>query len=107
VLVFITFAVAPILIVTGLRPHENRMIPPARTAATTEADVQLAAVPCPTIWVACDVSTGPASAGTGTERTPASGVRMTEPAAGTTVAPTTTTQKQQKTNGVDRRITRA
>jgi hypothetical protein len=44
-LVFITLAVVFILIVTGLRPQENRMIPPARTAATTAAEVQLAAVP--------------------------------------------------------------
>jgi hypothetical protein len=50
-LVFMTLAVALILIVTGLRPHENRMIPPARTAATTAAEVQLAAVPRPTTWL--------------------------------------------------------
>jgi hypothetical protein len=43
-----TLAVVVILIVTGLGPHENRMIPPARTAATTAAEVQLAAVPRPT-----------------------------------------------------------
>jgi hypothetical protein len=44
-----TLAVVLILIATGFGPHENRMVPPARTAATTAADVQLAAVPWPTI----------------------------------------------------------
>ena len=43
-----TLAVARIRIVTGFGPHEKRMWPPARTAATTAADVQLRAVPCPT-----------------------------------------------------------
>ena len=42
-----TFAVAPIRIVTGLDPHENLILPPARTAATTADEVQLRAVPCP------------------------------------------------------------
>ena len=46
-----TLAVVLILITTGFAPHENRMIPPARTAATTAADVQLAAVPRPTTWL--------------------------------------------------------
>jgi hypothetical protein len=32
-------AVVLILMVTGLGPHEKRMIPPARTAATTAAEV--------------------------------------------------------------------
>jgi hypothetical protein len=35
------------------------MTPPAATAATTFADVQLAAEPVPTTWSGCDVSTGP------------------------------------------------
>src|SRR5262249_4927937 len=43
-----TFAVACMRIVTGLRPHEKRISPPARTAAITAAEVQLRAVPCPT-----------------------------------------------------------
>jgi hypothetical protein len=47
-LVFTTLAVAFIRIVTGCGPQEKRMTPPARTAATTAADVQLAAVPWPT-----------------------------------------------------------
>jgi hypothetical protein len=55
--VFLTLAVAVIVIVTGLGPHENRMIPPARVAATTAAEVQLAAVPRPTMCAARDVST--------------------------------------------------
>jgi hypothetical protein len=46
--VFTTLAVAFILIVTGFGPHKKRMIPPARTAATTAVDVQLAGVPLPT-----------------------------------------------------------
>jgi hypothetical protein len=90
-----------------LGPHENRMIPPARTAATTAAELQLAAVPCPTTCVGCDVSTGPASTGTGTERTPGSGVGVAELAAGTTLAPTTTTQRQEQRKAVRRRITKA
>jgi len=36
---------------TGSRPHEKRMIPPARTAATTAADVQLRGFPRPTMRV--------------------------------------------------------
>ena len=66
---FTTLAVAFILIVTGLGPHEKRMIPPARTAATTAAEVQLAGVPRPTTRDGRDVSTGRPAAGTGTERT--------------------------------------
>jgi hypothetical protein len=46
--VFITFAVAAILIVTGRGPQSKRITPPARTAATTAAEVQLAGVPRPT-----------------------------------------------------------
>jgi hypothetical protein len=91
--VFITFAVALILIVTGLGPHENRMIPPARTAATTAAEVQLAAVPRPTTRVGWDVSTGRPAAGTGTELTPAADRRAIERAVGTTHAATSATQK--------------
>src|SRR5215212_6794845 len=63
-LVFTTFAVAVIVIVTGLLPQLNRMIPPLATAATTALDVQLAAVPVPTIRSALRVSTARASAGT-------------------------------------------
>ena len=44
-LVFLTLAVAFIRIVTGFGPHAKRMIPPARTAAITAADVQPAGVP--------------------------------------------------------------
>src|ERR1035437_7833533 len=66
-LVFMTLAVVVILIVTGLGPHENRMIPPARTAATTAAEVQLAAVPRPTTRLGWDVPAGRPAAGTGTE----------------------------------------
>jgi hypothetical protein len=40
-----TFAVLVIVIVTGLAPHLNVITPPAATAATTAADVQLDAVP--------------------------------------------------------------
>jgi hypothetical protein len=40
-------AVARIRIVTGLGPHENLILPPARTAATTAEEVQLLAVPRP------------------------------------------------------------
>jgi len=72
------------------------MIPPARTAATTAAEVQLAAVLFPTTWVGCDVSTGPAPAGTGTgtgtDNASRSGARLAELATGTTAVPTTATQ---------------
>jgi len=40
-------AVARIRIVTRFGPHENLILPPARTAATTAEEVQLRAVPCP------------------------------------------------------------
>src|SRR5665213_1357211 len=83
-LVFMILAVVRILIVTGLGPHENRMIPPARTAATTAAEVQLAAVPRPTTWLGWDVSTGRPAAGTGTGRTPGADGRGIERAVGTT-----------------------
>src|ERR1700683_932585 len=99
-LVFMTLAVVLITIVTGTGPHEKRMIPPARTAATTAAEVQLAAVPCPTTRVGFDVSTGRAPSGTRTGRTPATGVPVTELAAGATLAPTTTTNAQAHKNGV-------
>jgi hypothetical protein len=53
--------VARILIVTGLGPHENAIVPPARTAATTAEEVQLRAVPCPTTRVgAAHAQAGPA-----------------------------------------------
>src|SRR5712691_2022766 len=42
-----TVAVTRIVMVTGLGPQLNLMIPPAATARTTAADVQLAGVPCP------------------------------------------------------------
>jgi hypothetical protein len=60
-----TFAVAVILIVTGLEPQLKRMIPPRATARTTAAEVQLAAVPLPMTVVARRVSTARAAAGTG------------------------------------------
>jgi hypothetical protein len=57
-------AVAPIRIVTGLGPHENRILPPARTAATTAEEVQLRAVPFPITRVEApaSVDAGPAQA---------------------------------------------
>jgi len=63
-LVFSTLAVARMTIVTGSGPQENVMMPPAATAATTAADVQLAGVPAPITCVGCAVSTGCAAAGT-------------------------------------------
>jgi hypothetical protein len=91
--VFITLAVALILMVTGFGPQENRMIPPARTAATTAAEVQLAAVPRPTTRLGWALSTGPLTAGTGTERTPVADRGGIERAAGATNAPTARRQK--------------
>ena len=43
-----TLAVARSVIVTGFGPQSKRTWPPARTAATTAAEVQLRAVPSPT-----------------------------------------------------------
>src|SRR5262245_48162192 len=59
-----TLAVACIAIVTGSGPQLNRMMPPAATAATTAADVQLAAEPVPMTRVGREVSTARASGGT-------------------------------------------
>jgi len=80
-----TLAVASILIVTGLRPHENRMMPPERTAASTAADVQLAAVPSPITRVGCELSRGRPPAGTATACTP-TGELATELAGGSSHA---------------------
>jgi hypothetical protein len=75
------------------------MIPPARTAATTAADVQLAAVPRPTTWLGCDVSTGRAEAGTGTERAPGAEPRELERAVGAREAATIRQQTQAIRSG--------
>ena len=86
--VFTTFALALILIVTGPAPQENRMIPPARTAARTAAEVQLAGVPCPTTRLGCDVFTAQPAAGTGTGDTAgADALGAIDAAAGTLAAP--------------------
>ena len=45
-----TVAVAVMVIVTGFWPQLNVMTPPAATAATTAAGVQLAGVPLPITW---------------------------------------------------------
>jgi hypothetical protein len=67
------------VITTGSGPQENVMTPPAATAATTAADVQLPGVPLPTVRVGCEVSTAPASAGTAA--CPAGFPALSEPAA--------------------------
>ncbi|GAA5184702.1 hypothetical protein GCM10023322_26760 [Rugosimonospora acidiphila] len=59
-----TFAVAFIAIVTGAGPQSKVMMPPAATAATTAAEVQLAAVPVPITRVGWLVSTALAAVGT-------------------------------------------
>src|ERR1700729_3892534 len=64
-LVFTTLAVACMVIVTGRGPQENVMMPPSATAATTAAEVQLAAVPSPITWAGCEASAGCPAAGTG------------------------------------------
>jgi hypothetical protein len=51
------------VITTGSGPQEKVMTPPAATAVTTAAEVQLAGVPLPTTWSGREVSTGCASAG--------------------------------------------
>jgi hypothetical protein len=50
--------------VTGAAPQLNVITPPCATAATTAADVQLAAVPVPTTWFGVVLATGWAAAGT-------------------------------------------
>ena len=60
-----TRAVAAILMVTGAGPQLNVITPPAATAFTTAAEVQLAGVPLPTTWSGEDASASPASGGTG------------------------------------------
>src|SRR5690349_18513660 len=59
-----TLAVAAIVIVTGSGPQENVITPPAATAATTAAEVQLPGVPSPITRVGLLVSSARASAGT-------------------------------------------
>src|ERR1043165_8316262 len=61
-----TLAVAVMVMIIGAGPQSNVMMPPAATALTTAADVQLAAVPVPTVRVGRLVSTGRAAAGTAT-----------------------------------------
>src|SRR4051812_5377624 len=61
---FTTFAVAVMVIVTGLLPQLKRIVPPLATAETTAAEVQLAGVPRPTTRFGWEVSTARASAGT-------------------------------------------
>src|SRR4051794_10658833 len=58
-----TFAVAVIVMVTGAGPQLKAMTPPAATALTTAAEVQLAAVPVPTVRVGLLVSTARAADG--------------------------------------------
>src|SRR5215470_1802795 len=64
-LVLYTRAVAVITIVTGFVPQSNVMIPPAATARTTAADVQLAGLPSPITWFGWLVLTARPAGGTG------------------------------------------
>src|SRR5690349_1375134 len=59
-----TLAVAFMVIVTGAGPQSKVITPPAATAATTAADVQLAGVPRPTTRSGLRVSSARAAAGT-------------------------------------------
>src|SRR4051794_40706446 len=63
---FLTFAVAVIVMVTGAGPQLKVTTPPAATAATTAAEVQLAGVPVPMTRVGWLLSAACASAGTAT-----------------------------------------
>src|SRR5271165_6779247 len=65
-LVFTTFAVAFMTIVTGRGPQLKVMTPPLATARTTAAEVQLAGVPRPMTWFGCLVLTARAALGTRT-----------------------------------------
>src|SRR3954464_6083030 len=62
--VFTTFAVAVMVIVTGLLPQLKRIVPPLATAETTAAGVQLAGVPRPTTRFGWEGATARAAAGT-------------------------------------------
>src|SRR5450756_910796 len=64
-LVFTTFAVAFMRMVTGFAPQLNVMMPPSATALTTAAEVQLAAVPWPMTWFGWLVLTARPAGGTG------------------------------------------
>jgi len=59
-----TFAVAVIVIVTGVGPQLKVMIPPMATAWTTAAEVQLAGVPVPMTWLGRAVLTARPAGGT-------------------------------------------
>src|SRR3954447_17816592 len=63
-----TLAVAFIVMVTGLGPHLKTILPPAATAATTAAQVQLAGVPSPITW--SGLATDSACAAEGTAHCP-------------------------------------
>jgi hypothetical protein len=52
------------VITTGRGPQEKVMTPPAATAATTAAEVQLAAVPLPMVRAGCEASAARPAAGT-------------------------------------------
>ncbi|MGO8877616.1 MAG: hypothetical protein ACLQNG_17870 [Acidimicrobiales bacterium] len=56
---------AVIKIVTGFLPQLKVMIPPALTAASTAADVQLAGLPWPITWLGWLVLTALPAGGTG------------------------------------------
>src|SRR6185437_5153770 len=63
-LVFLTLAVADMVIVTGLEPQLKVMTPPLATARTTAREVQLAAVPRPMTRVGWAVLTARPAGGT-------------------------------------------
>ena len=63
---FLILAVSRIAMVTGAGPQSNRMIPPAATARTTAAEVQLSGVPRPMTRSGRLVFSASASYGTGT-----------------------------------------
>src|SRR6516165_11613913 len=65
-LVFTTFAVAAMVMITGFGPQLKVMMPPLATALTTAAEVQLADVPCPITRVGWLVFTARPAGGTGT-----------------------------------------
>src|SRR5580704_10458208 len=59
------FAVSSRTMVTGSGPQSKVTTPPAATAATTAAEVQLAGVPSPTTVVGFETSSASASGGMG------------------------------------------
>src|SRR5664279_2789798 len=74
-----TFAVWVSVIVIGLAPQLKVITPPAVTADTTAADVQLAGVPSPMTWSGWPTFSSPIPVGTGALPFGLPGLKLTAP----------------------------